>query len=80
MTTNKPIADIKEGRVRAAIWANQSKDGIRHTFTIERLYRKGEELKSASSFYLDDCERLQNVLSQVQSALVDLAEPAKEVA
>jgi hypothetical protein len=77
MTTNKPVHQIKEGRVRAAIWANEGKDGVRHTVTLERFYKQGESIKSASSFYLDDIERLEKVLSQAKSWLTEQATAAE---
>lgn len=82
MTTNKPVHEIKERRIRAAIWANQNKDGIgvRHSFTVERLYKQKESWKTASSFYLDDIELLEKVLSEAKSWLTQQATAAKEVA
>jgi hypothetical protein len=48
--------------------------------TLERSYKQGDSLKSASSFYLDDIERLEKVLSEAKSWLTQQAPAAEEVA
>lgn len=78
MTANKPVNEIKEGRVRAAIWANEGTNGLRHSLTFERLYKQGESWKRASSFYPDDIERLEKVLTQAKGWLSQQAAPPAE--
>lgn len=55
-TPNKPVHEIRLGRIRASIWANQSETGVNHSVTITRLYKPSEAEKWAStdSFYRDD--------------------------
>ena len=66
MTTNKPVHEIKEGRIRAAIWANEGPNGTRHTVTLERLYKQEGSWKRAASFYADDVPQLSKVLTEAQ--------------
>ena len=80
MTNNKPIHQLKEGRVRAAIWPTGSGGAHGYSFTFERLYKQKESWKSASSFYIDDIERLEKVLSEARSWFAQQATAAKEVA
>lgn len=51
----KPIANVRLGRIRAAIWQNETKVGIRYSVTFSRLY-KAEDGKWAdsTSFNRDD--------------------------
>ncbi len=42
------------GRIRAAIWQNQTDTGVRHNVTISRLYKDGEDWKDTTSFGRDD--------------------------
>ena len=39
MSKKKPIHEIRLGRVRAAIWENETSNGTRHNVTFSRLYR-----------------------------------------
>lgn len=55
MAANKPVHEIRLGRVKATIWANKSEtNGIWHNVVIARLYKEGDEWKSAESFGRDD--------------------------
>jgi hypothetical protein len=65
-TTNKPVHEIKQGRIRAAIWANESQSGTRHTVSLERLYKQEGSWKRATSFYADDVPNLTKVLTEAQ--------------
>ena len=44
-TINKPVHEIRLGSVRAAIWANITQNGVRHSVTISRSYRVGNDWK-----------------------------------
>ena len=46
----KPVHEIRLGRIKAAIWANDTDNGTRHNVTITRLYKDGDEWKTSSSF------------------------------
>ena len=41
----KPVHELRLGRIKAAIWANETDNGIRHNVTLSRLYKpEGEDL------------------------------------
>lgn len=65
--TNRPAHEIRIGAIRAAIWANQSENGLWHNVTFERTYRDGEEFKSAASFGRDDLLILSKVADMAHS-------------
>lgn len=46
----KPVATFKLGRIRAAVWENDTDKGVVCNVTIERRYLDGEEWKSSTSF------------------------------
>ncbi len=54
MAKTKPIHEIRLGRIRAAIWENETKNGARHNVTLSRLYKDGEQWKDSTSFGRDD--------------------------
>lgn len=37
--SQKPIKELRFGKVRAAIWQNETKGGIFHSVTFSRLYK-----------------------------------------
>jgi len=54
MANNKPTHEVRLGAVKAAIWANDTKVGVRYGVTFQRLYKDGEEWKTTDSFGRDD--------------------------
>ena len=47
---SKPVHEVRLGRIKAAIWANETDNGVRHNVTITRLYKDGDEWKTSTSF------------------------------
>lgn len=45
----KPAFEAKAGPVRATVWPNQTKDGIRHNVVLTRRYKDGDTWKSTTS-------------------------------
>ena len=37
----RPVHEIRMGRVRAAIWENDTSNGKRHNATLSRIYKDG---------------------------------------
>lgn len=50
---NKPVHEIRNGLVKASIWRNESEKGAFYNTTLAKLYRKGKDWKSTSSFSRD---------------------------
>ena len=51
----RPVHEIRLGRVKAAIWANETEHGIRHSVTLCRVYKdQGDKWKTTDSFGRDD--------------------------
>ena len=50
----RPVHEIRMGRIRAAIWQNQTDNGVRHNVTMSRLYKDGDDWKDTTSFGRDD--------------------------
>ena len=65
--TLPPVREIRIGLVKAAIWANNTREGIIHNVTFERVYRDGEEWKSTPSFGRDDLLKLAKVADQAHT-------------
>jgi hypothetical protein len=54
MPKAKPVHEIRLGRIKAAIWCNQSDNGPRHNVSLSRLYKDGDKWKDSTSFGRDD--------------------------
>ena len=54
MAKQKPAHEIRLGRVKATIWANETENGTRHNVTVSRIYKDGEDWKQTASFGRDD--------------------------
>ena len=63
----KPIHEIRMGRIKAAIWQNETDNGIRYNVTVGRLYRDGESWKQTESFGRDDLPVLAKVADQAHT-------------
>jgi hypothetical protein len=63
----KPVHEVRLGRIKAAIWANETDNGTRHNVTITRLYKDGEEWKSTDSFGRDDLLLLGKVCDEAHT-------------
>lgn len=61
------------GVVKAAIWKNDTENGVRFNVTLSRLYKDGEEWKSTDSFGRDDLLVLAKVADRAHSWIHDEA-------
>ena len=53
---DKPIHEVRIGAIKAAIWKNDTSNGVRYNTTFSRLYkdREDDQWKSTDSFGRDD--------------------------
>jgi len=63
----KPIHEIRMGRIKAAIWQNETDTGIRYNVTVGRLYKDGSDWKQTESFGRDDLPVLAKVADQAHT-------------
>ncbi len=50
----RPAHEIRLGRIKATIWANQNDNGTWYNVTLSRSYKDGDEWKSSASFGRDE--------------------------
>ena len=50
----KPVHEIRLGRIKAAIWENETENGSRYNVGISRLYKDGDNWKDSTSYGRDD--------------------------
>ena len=64
---NKPVHEVRFGRIKAAIWENATENGSRHNVTFSRLYKDGDQWKDSQSFGRDDLPLLAKVADQAHT-------------
>lgn len=64
---NRPAHEIRLGRIKAAIWANNTENGLRHNVTFARLYKDGNAWKDSDSFGRDDLLLLAKLADQAHT-------------
>lgn len=64
---NRPVHEIRLGRIKAAIWKQEGQNGTRFNVTLGRLYKDGNQWKDSSSFGRDDLPLVAKVADRVHS-------------
>jgi hypothetical protein len=54
MSDSRPIHEIRMGRIKAAIWLNETQNGRMHNVTIQRLYMSDDGWAATTSFGRED--------------------------
>jgi hypothetical protein len=58
----RPVHEIRLGRIKAAIWENDTQNGARHNVTLQRLYVDDEgNWHNSTSFGRDDLPLVEKV-------------------
>lgn len=66
-TKKKPVHEARMGRIKAAVWENDTSNGTRYGVTFTRLYKDGDQWKDSTSFGRDDLPLLAKVADQVHT-------------
>ena len=78
MSGNKPTAEVRLGRIKAAIWANESQNGERwHTVQLVRLYQDGDQWRSTHSFGRNDLLTVAKVADLAHTKVCELEAAAE---
>ncbi|MCA9063501.1 MAG: hypothetical protein KDA96_10595 [Planctomycetaceae bacterium] len=72
----RPVNEIRMGRVRAAIWENETQNGTRHNVTLTRIYKDGDVWKDSTSFGRDDLPLVMKVSDLAHSWIFDNSQTA----
>lgn len=63
----RPVHEIRLGRIKAAIWENETREGTRHNVSLTRIYKDGNTWKDSNSFGRDDLPLLAKVADLAHS-------------
>ncbi len=62
MKKTKPVHKVRLGRIVAAIWANESPNGVRHSVTFSKIYKgDADTWQRTDSFWRDDLPTVEKV-------------------
>ena len=64
MANNSPVERIRIGGVTASIFQNSGSNGVFHTASIERTYKKDGEFETTNSYGIKDLAVLSAVSQQ----------------
>ena len=68
MTNQRPAHEIRIGAIKATIWTHPIPNrGARYNVALSRLYRDGEQWKTADTFGRDDLLLLAKVIDLAHS-------------
>lgn len=76
---NKPVHEIRLGRIKAAIWENETQNGTRHNVTLQRIYREeGGPWNTSESFGRDDLPLVAKVVDLAHTWIFQQGQGANE--
>jgi hypothetical protein len=63
---DKPVHEVRIGKVKAVIWANQTEAGVRHNVTLRRIFKRdgNAQWEQSDSFGRDDLPLVMEVTRQ----------------
>ena len=71
-TPNKPVDEVRIGRVKATIWRNQTEDDRpRYNVVFARLYKDGDTWQSTQSFGRNDLLLLAKVADLAHTRVLE---------
>ncbi len=70
----KPVHEVRIGRIKAAIWENETQNGSVFNVTISRLWKDGSQWRDSASFGRDDLPLVAKVADRVHSWIFDQAQ------
>lgn len=54
MAQDRPVHEVRLGKVKAAIWRNDTESGVRFSVTISRIYKTDSGWETSMSFGRDE--------------------------
>ena len=77
---NKPVHEVRLGRVKAAVWANTGESGVWYSVVFSRLYKEGDAWKRSDSFSRDDLPLVMKLADRVHTWVYEQQGSAEQAA
>lgn len=62
-----PIHEIRKGLIKVRIWRKRTRDGVRYTVAVTRLFRNGDSWKESARFGRDDIPLMRLALDEAHT-------------
>lgn len=63
----KPVLEIRRGLMKVRIWQRKTKNGVRFSLTVVRLFRNGDQWKESTRLGRDDIPLIRLLLDQAHT-------------
>lgn len=77
-TKNLPVKTLRNRRIKAAIWENQSAKGVFYTVTISRSYKQNDVWRDSQSFSHNELLIVAKLMYDAHTAISLLIEKLKQ--
>ena len=67
---SEPAKEIRRGLIKVRIWQRKSKNGVRYSLTVVRLFRNGDQWKESTRLGRDDIPLVRLVLDEAHTWLL----------
>ncbi len=67
----KPIFEIRRGLIKVRIWQRKSKNGVRFSLTVVRLFRNGDQWKESTRLGRDDIPLVRLLLNKAHTWILN---------
>lgn len=71
---DRPVHEVRLGRIKATIWANEVEGGVRHNVQLRRIYKNGDEWAQSDSFGRDDLPLVMKVADLAHTWIFEKAQ------
>ena len=78
MANQKPIDEVRIGRVKATIWKNGTEDAPRYNVIFSSLYKDGDKWQNTQSFGRNDLLTLAKVADLAHSRIFELPQEEEQ--
>lgn len=75
---DRPVHEVRMGRIKAAIWENKTDNGTRHNVTVSRIYKDGDQWKDSNAFGRDDLPLVAKVVDQAHTWIFEQSSSSAE--
>ena len=63
----KPAWEIRRGLIKVRVWQRRSKNGVRYSLSVVRLFRNGDQWKESTRLGRDDIPLVRLVLNEAHT-------------
>ena len=67
----KPVFEIRRGLIKVRIWQRKSKNGVRFSLTVVRLFRNGDQWKESTRLGRDDIPLVRLLLDKAHTWILN---------